>query len=169
MHQKAYTLYLFVQDSLLGGLTLERGMGMCRSHDPLFSGQSPLPSLPIYRQMHCSCDPRFQFLENVWIFSHVLAKILALSLDPNFSKFSLPKTPIFSRKIRSLDPTFWNLHGTLHQKKLSAPPPPPRILYTVVSSHKLQLNHIIISCHVIIVYEILVLTQGACPNHRPWI
>ena len=30
-----------------GALTLERGMGMCRGHDPLFSEQSPLPSLPI--------------------------------------------------------------------------------------------------------------------------
>ena len=28
-----------------GALTLERGMGMCRGHDPPFSGQSPLPSL----------------------------------------------------------------------------------------------------------------------------
>ena len=33
-----------------GALTLERGMGMCRGHDPLFSDQSPLPSLPVYRQ-----------------------------------------------------------------------------------------------------------------------
>ena len=33
-----------------GALTLERGMGMCRGHDPLFSDHSPLPSLPIYCQ-----------------------------------------------------------------------------------------------------------------------
>ena len=33
-----------------GALTLERGMWMCCGHDPPFSDQSPLPSLPIYHQ-----------------------------------------------------------------------------------------------------------------------
>ena len=62
-----------------GALTLERGMGMCHGHDPFFSGQLPLLSLPIYHQsVRRSCDPRFQFLEKFWIFSHDLAKILAL-------------------------------------------------------------------------------------------
>ena len=50
-----------------GALTLERGMGMCCGHDPLFSGQSPLPSLPIYRQCAALVTPgRFQLLENFW-------------------------------------------------------------------------------------------------------
>ena len=38
------------------GHSLESGTGMCRGHDPLCSGQSALPSPPIY--------PHFQFLEN---------------------------------------------------------------------------------------------------------
>ena len=58
-----------------GALTLERGMGMCRGHDPLFSGQSPLPSPPIYPQCAALVPP---VLENFCIFNHVLAKILAL-------------------------------------------------------------------------------------------
>ena len=44
-----------------GALTLERGMGMCCGHDPLFSGQSPLPSLPIYRQCAALVTPVFNF------------------------------------------------------------------------------------------------------------
>ena len=44
------SLYVMWADPGGGALTLERGMGMCRGHDPLFSDQSPLPSLPIYRQ-----------------------------------------------------------------------------------------------------------------------
>ena len=44
-----------------GALTLERGMGMCRGHDPLFSGQSPLPSPPVYRQSAALVPPVFNF------------------------------------------------------------------------------------------------------------
>ena len=33
-----------------GALPLKGGTGMCRGHDHLFSGQSTLPSLPIYHQ-----------------------------------------------------------------------------------------------------------------------
>ena len=44
-----------------GALTLERGMGMCCGHDPLFSGQSPLPSPPIYRQCAALVTPVFNF------------------------------------------------------------------------------------------------------------
>ena len=44
------------------------------------------------------------------------------SLDQNFSTFSFPKPP-FARKIRSLDPTFWNPRG-IHppKKKIECPP-----------------------------------------------
>ena len=49
---RIFILYKLSVAGLVGGaLTLERGMGMCRGHDPLFSDQSPLPSLPIY----CQC------------------------------------------------------------------------------------------------------------------
>ena len=66
-----------------GVLRCKRYTGMCRGHDPLFSGQSalPRPSLPIYNQCaaHVPPPPHFQFLEKKnCIFSLVLAKISAL-------------------------------------------------------------------------------------------
>ena len=57
----------------LGALPLEGGMGMCQSHDPFFSGQSALPSLPISALF--------------------LANISALKMQ-NFGIFA-PKTPHF--------------------------------------------------------------------------
>ena len=43
-----------------GALPLEGGIGMCRGHDPLFSGQLALPSLPICHQ--CAAHvPHLQF------------------------------------------------------------------------------------------------------------
>ena len=39
-------------------------------------------------------------------------------------KIFAPMTPHFSRKTRSLDPTFGNLHGTFPPKKVECPPPP---------------------------------------------
>ena len=44
-----------------GALILERAMGMCRGHDPLFSGQSPHPSLPIYCQCAALVTSVFNF------------------------------------------------------------------------------------------------------------
>ena len=44
-----------------GALTLERGMEMCSGHDPLFSGHSPLPSLPIYCQCASLVIPILKF------------------------------------------------------------------------------------------------------------
>ena len=48
------------------------------------------------------------------------------SLDPNFSKFSFPRPPLFFRKIRSLDLHFEtrvaHTHKKKKKKKLSAPP-----------------------------------------------
>ena len=40
-----------------GALSLESGTGMCQSHDPLFSGQSALRSLPIYHQYAAHVPP----------------------------------------------------------------------------------------------------------------
>ena len=107
--------------SVLGeGVTQKGGMGMCRSHDPLFSGQSALPSLPIYHHCAALVPPHFQILERFSIFSLVLVKISTLKTQ--IFKIFVPKTPHFSRKIRSLDPTFGNLCGTHPpKKKLSAP------------------------------------------------
>ena len=121
----AYSLLVRVRDIKVtapgGALTLERGMGMCRGHDPLFSGQSPLPSPPIYRQCAALVPSVLIFLENFCIFNHVLAKILALktqifpnfrSQDPHFLKENpLPRPYI-------LKPA-WHIPT---KKKLSAPP-----------------------------------------------
>ena len=64
---------------------------------------------------------RFQILEKFSIFSLVLVKISALKTQ--IFRIFVPKTPHFSRKIRSLDPTFGNPCGTHPpKKKLSGPP-----------------------------------------------
>ena len=62
----------------------------------------------------------FQFLEKLFIFSLVLAKISALKMQI-FWIFT-PKTPHFSRKICSVDPTFGNLCGTHPPIKSWVPP-----------------------------------------------
>ena len=105
-----------------GALPLEGGMGMCRGHDPLFfraSRRSLASQFTINAPFMC---PHFQFLENFAFSALFWAKISALKTQ-NFWIFA-PKTPQFSRKTRSLDPTFGNPCGTYPpKKKLSAPPP----------------------------------------------
>ena len=100
-----------------GSLTLERGMGMCRGHDPLFWGQSRLPSLPIYRQCAALVTP-FSIFRKFLDFQPWFGQNSS-SLDPNFCS----QDPQFSRKIRSLDPTFRNPRGTHPPKKRWFPPP----------------------------------------------
>ena len=101
-------------------LTLERGMGMCRGHDPPFSGQSPLPSPPIYRQCTALMTP-FSIFMNFLDFQPCFGQNSS-SLDPNFSNFH-SQDPQFSMKIHSLDRTFWNPRGTHPPKKSWVPPP----------------------------------------------
>ena len=108
-----------------GALTLERGMGMCRGHDLLFSGQSPLLSLPIYLTVNapllCSLFSIFRkFLHFQPCFSQNFS-----SLDPNFSKFSFPRPPFFKEKPLPrpyiLKPAW---HTSTTTKKVELPPPP---------------------------------------------
>ena len=77
--------------------------------------------------MHRSCASYFQFLEKTCIFSLVLVKLSALKMQ--IFQIFVPKTPHFSRKICSLDPTLGNLCGTHPPKKMKSwvPPPPPRL------------------------------------------
>ena len=104
-----------------GGTDLERGYGDVPRSWPLFSGQSALPSLPIYHHCAALVPPIFKFLKKFPFFSLVLVKFSALKTQ--IFKIFVPKTPHFSRKIRSLDPTFGNPCGTHPpKKKLSAPP-----------------------------------------------
>ena len=70
--------------------------------------------------MRCTSAPHLQFLKKIGFSALSLAKISALKTQ-NFRIFA-PKTPNFSRKSRSLDPTFGNLRQIPTKKKLSAPP-----------------------------------------------
>ena len=109
-----------------GALTLERGMGMCRGHDPLFLGQSPLPSPPIYPQFTVNVPlsyPLFSIFRKFLHFQPCFGQNSS-SLDLNFWKFR-SQDPHFLRKIRSLDPTFWNPRGTRPPKKSWMPPGGP--------------------------------------------
>ena len=64
--------------------------------------------------------PPFSIFRQFCIFSLVLAKISALKTQ--IFQIFVPKTPYFSRKIRSLDPTFENRVAHTHQKKVECPP-----------------------------------------------
>ena len=109
-----------------GTLTLESVTGMFPGHDPPFSGQSVLPwplptNLPSMRRLRA---PFSVFRKKFAFLALILAEILALYTHIFFFLIFVPKTPHFSRKIRSLDPTFENPCGThAHppkKKKLSA-------------------------------------------------
>ena len=65
-----------------GALTLERGMGMCCVHDPLFSGQSPLPSPPIDHQC-AALVPPFSIFKKFLHFQPCFGQNLS-SLDPKW-------------------------------------------------------------------------------------
>ena len=62
---------------------------MCRGHDYPFSGQSALPSLPIYHQCAAHVPLHFQFLDKFCIFSLFLWPKFQLSRR-KFAKFSFP-------------------------------------------------------------------------------
>ena len=90
-----------------GELALDHDTGMWRGHDPLFSGQLALKSLPIYRPKYV----HFKFLDELYIFNLVFEKNFN-SQNAIFFKIFIIKTPHFSHKICFLDPTFGNLRET---------------------------------------------------------
>ena len=98
-----------------GALTCKRYTGMCRGHDPLFqaSRRSVAYQFTINAPLTC---PHFQFLEEICIFSLVLAKISALKTQ--MFQIFVPKTPHISRKIRSQDPTLETRVAHTHPKKV---------------------------------------------------
>ena len=106
-----------------GALPLEGRMGMCRGHDPLFSGQSALPSLPIYHQCTVHVPP-FSIFRKFCIFSLVLGQNFS-SQDPKFLNFCSQDPSVFKEN-PLLRPYFWKplRHIPTKKKKLSAPPPP---------------------------------------------
>ena len=94
---------------------------------PFFSGQSVLPSLPIYHQCAAHVPSPFSIFRKILHFQPCFGRNFS-SQDANFPKYFFPKTPHFSRKICSLDPTFVNPCGTHPQKKVECSPPPPRVI-----------------------------------------
>ena len=137
--------------------------------------------------MCCSCASHFQFLENI------------SALKTQIFQIFIPKTPQFSRKIHSLEPTFGNLCGTHPpKKKLSAPPPasnhmvdidcgyfitsprlqtypsPASCLVFLLGTYPLGSQHgIWISSHVfgwvLFLYCTLIRLPALLPQMRPWI
>ena len=93
---------------------------MCRGHDPLFSGQSALPSLPIYH--HCAAlMPPFSNCKKNFHFQPCFGQNFSSqganfpnfrSLDPSFFKENPLPRPYFLKPV-------WH---TPTKKKLSAPP-----------------------------------------------
>ena len=94
-------------------------MGMCRGHDPFFqaSRRSLAYQLPSLRPLWC---PPFSNFRKIFHFQPCFGQSFS-SQDANFPNFR-SKTPHFSRKICSLDPTFGNPCGTHPPKKVECPP-----------------------------------------------
>ena len=92
-YKKLYNQGLRLKPGGGGALTLERGMGMCRGHDPLFSGQSPLPSPPIYHQC-AAVVPPFSIFRKFLHFQPCFGQNSSC-LNPKFFKFSFPRPPFF--------------------------------------------------------------------------
>ena len=91
---------------------------MCRGHDPFLSGQSALPSLPIYHQ--CA-PPPFSIFREKNAFSALFWSKFQL-LRCKFSKFSFPRPLIFQGKSVLLTLLFETCEAHTPQKKLSGPP-----------------------------------------------
>ena len=108
-----------------GGHWPRKGVWGCAAvMTPFFSGQSALPSLPIYHQYAVHVPLIFNFFREKCIFSLILANISALKTQifPNFCS----QDPSFFRENPLLWPYFWKpvWHTPTKKKKLSAPPPP---------------------------------------------
>ena len=104
-----------------GALTLERGMGMCRGHDPLFqtSRRSLAHQFTVNAPLLC---PLFSIFRKFLHFQPCFGQNSS-SLDPKFSKFSFSRPPFFKEnplpRLYILKPA-WH---TPTKKKLRVPPP----------------------------------------------
>ena len=110
----------------VGALTLEGGTGMCRGHDPIFSGQSALLSLPIHPQ--CTIHmPRIFHLKKKSAFSALFwpkFQLLQL-LRHKFFQIFVPKTSHFFKENPLPRPYFWKpVWHTPTKKKVECPPSP---------------------------------------------
>ena len=91
-----------------GALPLKGGTGMCRGHEPLFSGQLTL-----------MCPPFSTFGKKI--------KLFGQNVGPQDAKFVnfLSQDPSFFKKTRSLNPTLETRAAHTHREKLNAPSPTP--------------------------------------------
>ena len=91
---------------------------MCRSHDPLFQASHHSLAYQFSIKVPLTCPP-FSIFRKFCLFSLVFGQNCS-SQDAKYLNFA-PKTPSFSRKSRSLDPTLGNVCSTYLPKHLSAP------------------------------------------------
>ena len=96
---------------------------MCRGHDPLFSGQPALLSLPIYH--HCAAlMPPFSNFRKIFHFQPCFGQNFS-SQDANFPNFR-SLDPSFFKENPLPRPYFWKpVWHTPTKKKSWVPPPPP--------------------------------------------
>ena len=114
---------------------------MCRGHDPLFSGQSALLSLPIY----CQCAAHVPPIFNFWKF-FAFSALFWPQFEFSRPKFSFLKPSFFPRNPRSLDSTFGNQGGTHPQKKKKKSwVPLPGFILDKVHPVQMHLIHILSS------------------------
>ena len=101
-----------------GALTLERGMGMCRGQYPFFSGQSVLPSLPIYPQCVAHVPPWFSIFRTILHFQPWFGQNLS-SQEPNFPNFCSQDPSFFLKENLLTRPYFWKptWHTSTEKKK----------------------------------------------------
>ena len=107
---------------------------MCRGHDPLFSGQSALPSLPIYH--HCAAlMPQFSNFRKKFNFKPCFGQNFS-SQDANFPNFR-SLDPSFFKENPLPRPYFWKpVWHIPTQKKVECPPPPRGLQLCILAPTK---------------------------------
>ena len=106
------------RDAIGGVLTLKGDKGMCRRHDPLFSGQSALPSLPICHKCIALVPPICNFRKTCFWPKFQLK-------TQNFRIFA-PKTPhFFQGKPAPKTLLLETPEAHIHKKKKKVECPPP--------------------------------------------
>ena len=103
-----------------GGHSHWKGVWGCAAVMTPFSGQLPLPSLPIYRQCAVLVTPVFNF-QKIFGFSAMIWPKFQLS-RPKFFQIFILKTPIFQEKSAPQTLHFETRVAHIHQKKVECPP-----------------------------------------------
>ena len=110
---------------------------MCCGHTPLFSGQSALPSLPIYHHCTALVPTHLQILEKKIHFQPCFGQNFS-SQDAIFPNFC-PQDPSFFKENPLPRPYFWKpVWHAPTKKKVECSPPPPDVFATFAG----QLSHL---------------------------